>query len=176
VARHYQKREYFVANHKINFPQVRVLNDQGEMVGVMSSREALGKAQEQEKDLVLITQEASPPVVKIIELSKHKYQQQRKKAKARKKNRAQDIKEIRFTMFMGEGDIEIRKRKIKDFLEEGQKVRLSLMFKGRQISKKEFAYELFGKVINEMVEAELAKLEMEPKITGRKLIAQITPV
>lgn len=176
MARYNQKREYIVANHQIKFPEVRVLDDQGEMVGVMQPRKALELAQEQHKDLVLVTKEANPPVTKIIELSKFKYQQQRKEAKARKKNRAQDIKEIRFTMFMGEGDVEIRKKRITEFLEEGHKVRLSLQFKGRQIAKKEFAYELFGQVINEIEEAELGKIEMEPKINGRKLIAQITPV
>ena len=176
MARYNQNREYVVANHQIKFPEIRVLNDKGEMIGIMQPRKALELAQEEHKDLVLVTKEANPPVAKIIELSKYKYQQQRKEAKARKKNRAQDIKEIRFTMFMGEGDIEIRKKRIKEFLEEGNKVRLSLQFKGRQIAKKEFAYELFGKVISEMEEEELGKIEMEPKINGRKLIAQITPV
>ncbi len=176
MARYNQKREYIVANHQIKFPEIRVLNDQGEMIGVMQPRRALELAQEEHKDLVLVTKEANPPVAKIIELSKFKYQQQRKEAKARKKNRAQDIKELRFTMFMGEGDIEIRKKRVREFLEEGHKVRLSLQFKGRQIVKKEFAYELFSQVINEVVESELAKVEMEPKINGRKLIAQITPV
>lgn len=176
MARYNQKREYIVANHQIKFPEIRVLNDQGEMIGVMQPRKALELAQEEHKDLVLVTKEANPPVAKIIELSKFKYQQQRKEAKARKKNRAQDIKELRFTMFMGEGDVEIRKKRIREFLEGGHKVRLSLQFKGRQIVKKEFAYELFNQVINEVVETELGKIEMEPKINGRKLIAQITPV
>ena len=176
MARYNQKREYIVANHQIKFPEVRVLDDQGEMIGVMQPRKALELAQEQHKDLVLVTREANPPVTKIIELSKFKYQQQRKEAKARKKNRAQDIKEIRFSMFMGEGDVEIRKKRIREFLEEGHKVRLSLQFKGRKIAKKEFAYELFSQVINEIQEAEIGKIEMEPKINGRKLIAQVTPV
>ncbi len=175
VARHYKKRNRITSNRYIRFPQVRVLNEQGDMIGVMSSREALSQAKQQKKDLVLITEKAKPPVVKIIELSKYKYQQQQEKAKARKKNRAQDIKEVRFTMFMGEGDLNSRKSRVKRFLNDGDKVRLNLMFKGRQITKKEFAYELFSKVIKEMTEEELAKVEMEPKIVGRKMIAQLTP-
>lgn len=178
VARHYQsrrKKDYIVANHQIKFPEVRVLNEQGEMLGVMKPREAIGKAQEQHKDLVLITREAKPPVTKIIELSKFKYQQQQKQAKARKQNRSQDIKEVRFKLFMGENDIDLRKRRVREFLEDGHKVRLSLEFRGRQISKKEFGYELFVEVINEIHEEEVGKVEIEPKITGRKLIAQLTP-
>jgi len=175
VAR-YSKREYVVANHKINFPQIRVLNEQGKMIGIMSSREAIELAQKEGKDLVLVTREAQPPVTKIIELSKYKYQQQQKQAKARKKSRTQELKEVRFKMFMGDNDVDVRKKRVKEFLEEGNKVRMSLEFRGRQISKKEFAYELFAQVINEVQDEELGKLEIEPKINGRKLIAQLTPV
>ncbi len=171
----YIKREYIIANHKIRFPEVRVLDDAGKMVGVMSPREAMELAQKEEKDLVLITKEANPPVTKIIELSKYKYQQQQKVAKARKKSRAQEIKEVRFKMFMGDNDVDVRKKRVKEFLKEGNKVRMSLEFRGRQITKKDFAYELFAEVINEAQEEELGKLEIEPKINGRKLIAQLTP-
>lgn len=171
----YRKRDYIVANHRIRFPKVRVLNDQGKMIGIMSSREAMDIARKEEKDLVLITKEAKPPVTKIIELSKYKYQQQQKKAKARKKSRAQEIKEVRFKMFMGDNDVNVRKKRVKEFLKEGNKVRMSLEFRGRQISKKDFAYELFAEVINEALEEELGKLEIQPKINGRKLIAQLTP-
>jgi translation initiation factor IF-3 len=174
VAR-YNKREYIVANHRIRFPEVRVLDDQGKMVGVMSSREAMDLAQKEGKDLVLITKEAKPPVTKIIELSKYKYQQQQKRAKERKKSRAQEIKEVRFKMFMGQNDIDVRKKRVREFLKEGDKVRMTLEFRGRQISKKDFAYELFAEVINEVQEEELGKIEIQPKINGRKLIAQLTP-
>lgn len=165
-----------IANHQIRADQLRVLDEQNKSIGVMPLREALTKANEQKKDLVLITAQAKPPVAKIIELSKFKYQQQRKQAKARKKNRTQDIKEIRLTMFMGEGDLESRKNKIKQFLKDGDKVRLNLQFKGREITKKEFAYELFNQVINEVLEEKIGTVETHPKIMGRKMMAQITPV
>lgn len=171
----YRKREYIVANQRIRFPEVRVLDDQGKMIGVMSSQEAMDLARREDKDLVLITKEAKPPVTKIIELSKYKYQQQQKKAKERKKSRTQEIKEVRFKMFMGENDIDVRKKRVAEFLKDGNKVRMTLEFRGRQITKKDFAYELFAEVINEAQEAELGKIEIEPKINGRKLIAQLTP-
>lgn len=164
-----------IANHQIRANEVRVLDEQNKSIGVMSLREALTKANDQKKDLVLITAQAKPPVAKIIELSKFKYQEQRKLAKARKKNRTQDLKEVRFTIFMGEGDLQARKKKVKEFLEDGDKVRLNLQFKGREITKKEFAYEIFDQVIAEVVEEKLGTVEIEPKLMGRKLMAQLSP-
>ncbi len=169
-----KKRNYIKANSQVRYPKVRAIDEQGEMIGIMSSKEAYFKAKEQDKDLVLITDKAKPPVVKIIELSKHKYQLQQKAAKARKSTRSQQTKEVRFTMFMGEGDLKARTNKVKNFLKDGDKVRLSLQFRGRQITKKEFAYELFGEVIKEV--AEISKVESEPRIHGRKMIAMLTPL
>jgi translation initiation factor IF-3 len=168
-----QYRVRYTANHQIRFPEVRVLTEKGEMLGVMSSREAMEKAMEAEKDLVLITEEAKPPVVKIIDLAKFKYQQQQKASEGRKKAKKQELKEIRFTPFMSEGDFQSRLKKVVDFLQKGDKVRLSLQFKGRQITKKEFGFNQFEKVI--AATAEIGKLELEPKIMGKKLIAQLTP-
>ena len=166
-------KDYVKANHHIRYPQVRVLAERGEAIGVMSSEEALKKAQEAGKDLVLITDQAKPPVVKIIELSKHKYQLQQKESENRKSARTQEIKEVRFSPFMAEGDFEARLKKVISFLEKGDKVRLSLMFKGRQITKKEFGFELFDNIIERT--QEIASVELEPKMMGRKLQAQLSP-
>ena len=157
----------------IRFPQVRVLDSLGEMVGVMTSREAQDKAREAGKDLVLITDKSQPPVVKIIELTKFKYQLQQRESQQRKSSRKQDIKEVRFTPFMGAGDFESRLKKVIEFLERGDKVRLSLQFRGREITKKEFGFEQFDRVFEKT--AEIAKVEIEPKMMGKKLIAQLMP-
>lgn len=167
------RRDYIKANHHIRFPQVRVLTERGETVGVMSSQEALEQAQAADKDLVLITEQAQPPVVKIIELSKHKYQMQQKASENRKSARTQELKEVRFSPFMAEGDFEARLKKVINFLERGDKVRLNLLFKGRQITKKEFGFDLFADIIKRT--EEIANVEMEPKMMGRKLIAQLSP-
>ncbi len=165
------------ANRQIRAKKVRVLSEKDESIGIMPLKKALIQAKKEKKDLVLITKKAKPPVTKIIKLSKYKYQQEQKLAQARKKNRVQALKEVRFTMFMGEGDLKARKKRVKRFLKDNDKVRLSLQFKGRQITKKGFAYSLFDKVIKEMVEEEeLAEVEIEPKMVGRKMIAQLTPV
>jgi len=166
-------KKYYTINERIGAQEVRVLNEYGEMVGVMSKSEALAKAREVGKDLVLLNDQAKPAIVKIIDLAKFKYQEQQKEAKSRKSAKAQDIKEVRFTPFMGEGDFESRLKKVKTFLEKGDKVRLSLMFKGRQITKKEFGYDAFNRIFE--ATADLASIEMQPKLLGKKLIAQLMP-
>jgi len=172
--RYNRKRKDFIqANHHIRFPQVRVLVERGESLGIMSSQEALVKAREAEKDLVVVTEKANPPVVKIIELSKFKYQLQQKQAEQRKSAKGQELKELRFTPFMGDGDFETRLKRVTTFLEKGNKVRLSLFFKGRSITKKDVGFEVINKVIERT--KEISKVEIEPKLLGKKIIAQLTP-
>lgn len=162
-----------IANHRIRATQVRVISETGEALGIMETRDALTLAREQEKDLVLVTEKADPPVTKIIELAKFKYQLQQREAESRKKARAQDTKEVRFTPFMGDNDFEARLNKVKQFLKKGDKVRLSLMFKGRAITKKEFGFEMMKKVIEGT--SDIASVENAPRLMGNKLIAQLMP-
>lgn len=172
--RNFSKKEFVKANRNIKFLQVRVLTEHGEMLGIMPTREAQQKAFDQEKDLVLVTENAEPPIVKIIDLAKYKYQQQQKKAESRKKARKQDLKEIRFTPFIGEADFETRLRKITKFLEKGDKVRLTVEFRrGRQMTKKEFGFETFDRVFS--ATNEIADIEIQPKMVGPKLMAQLSP-
>lgn len=173
VQKKYRSKNKVIANHQIRASKVRVLTEHGEMVGIVSIKEALQKARAQDKDLVLVTDQTSPPVAKIIDLAKFKYQQQQKQAASRKKARAQEVKEVRFTPFMGDNDFQSRLKKVKQFLKKGDKVRLSLFFKGRAITKKEFGYTVFDKIFEGT--AQIAAVEMEPKLMGKKLIAQLTP-
>ena len=166
-------KKYYIINERISAQEMRVLNEFGEMIGILSKSEAIEKAREVEKDLVLINETAKPAIAKIIDLAKFKYQEQQKDAKSRKKSKAQDIKEVRFTPFMGAGDFESRLKKVKTFLEKGDKVRLTLQFKGREITKKEFGYEMFNKVF--LATTETATVEMKPKLMGKKLLAQLMP-
>lgn len=166
-------KKYYTINERIQSQELRVLNEFGEMIGVMSRSQALEKAREADKDLVLINDSVKPSIVKIIDLAKFKYQEQQKEAKSRKKAKAQDIKEVRFTPFIGEGDFESKLKKVKTFLEKGDKVRLSLMFKGRAITKKEFGYDSFDRIFE--ATTELAVVEMKPRLMGKKLIAQLMP-
>lgn len=169
-----QQKIWVTANHQIRAAEVRVLDERGEMIGVMPTRDAIEKARAAEKDLVMINEQAQPPVAKIIDISKYKYQVQQKEAESRKRAKAQDTKEVRFTPFMGEGDFEARVNKVLGFLKDGDKVRLSLQFKGREITKKEFGYDMFKRVI--AAAEEFSAVESEPKMLGNKLLAQLMPV
>lgn len=175
--RHYSKqskKDRIIANMAIRVTQVRVLDSQGSQIGVMSTAEALDQARQQSKDLVLITQQTTPPVVKIIELSKHKYWLQQKQAEQRKSARQQEIKGVRLTPFIDEADLQTRLRQIKRFLEEGDKVRVEVDFRrGRQRTKKEFGFKNFERIIEET--REFAEVEIEPKSIGTKVMMQLRP-
>ncbi|MFA6814306.1 MAG: translation initiation factor IF-3 [Candidatus Pacebacteria bacterium] len=162
------------ANANIRFPEVRVLTEHGEMLGIMSSREAFQEAMNAGKDLVLITEKSKPPVVKIIELSKFKYQLKKKEADNRKKSKIQDLKELRFSPVIGEGDYQTRLKQLKDFLTKGHKVKITLFFKGRQVVYKEAGYEVFARIIQDT--EDLARVEVEPRLVGKKLQAQLAPL
>ncbi len=166
---------YITVNHQIRVPEVRVLNERGEMVGVMPTSQALAQAQAEQKDLVLVTEKAQPPITKIIELAKYKYQLQQRESENRKKSRTQDLKELQFSPFIGEGDLQTKLKRAHEFLGRGDKVRLTVDFKkGRQITKKEFGYELLQRIFRET--AEVATVELQPQMIGKKLIAQLMPV
>lgn len=169
-----QQQPRITANNNIRVPEIRVLSEIGEMIGVMSTHEAMQMARDQEKDLILVTENATPPIAKIISLSKYRYQLQQKKAEGRKKSKTQEIKELRFTPFMGEGDFQTRLRKVIDFLKKGDKVRLTLEFKGRTITKQEFGREQFDRVF--AATADIASVEITPKLLGKKMMAQLMPI
>lgn len=165
---------YVKANHQVHFPEVRALSETGEFLGIMSSREALEMALNQEKDLVLVTEKSNPPVVKIIELSKYKYQLQKKAADNRKKAKVQDLKEVRFSPFIDENDYQAKLKKVREFLSDDNKVKLTLMFKGRQIVRQDLGREVIDRVCQDA--AEFGKVTVEPKLLGKKLQAQLDPV
>ncbi|MCD8484250.1 translation initiation factor IF-3 [Candidatus Woesebacteria bacterium] len=160
-------------NEDIRASEVRVLTDRGDQIGVMSKEEAIRMAEEQEKDLILIVATAKPPVVKIIEESKHKYQQQQQKQKQRVSGKGSEIKELRLSPFIAEGDLLARTKRVRKFLENGDKVRLLLRFRGREITKKEFGENVLNKVY-EAVE-DVARIEIEPKLQGKVMTMQLMP-
>jgi len=164
---------WVTANNQIRASELRVLTEKGENLGVMSTFDALNKAREEEKDLVLVVEKAQPPVAKIIEISKHKYQVQQRDAENRKKSKSQDTKEIRFTPFMSDGDFQTRVKKITEYLKEGDKVKAYVQFRGRQITKKDFGFSLLRKLF--VAVEEFGKPEAEPRFMGNKLEAMIVP-
>ncbi len=137
--------------------------------------EVLDLAQAENKDVVLVTEKAQPPIVKVIELAKFKYQLQQKASENRKKAKTQEIKELQFSPFIGEGDLQTKLRRVFEFLDHGDKVRLVVDFKkGRQITKKEFGYDLLNRIFSET--QEVAVIEIQPQLMGKKLMAQLNPI
>ena len=162
-----------VANERIRAREVRLIGEDGSAVGIMPLAEAIERARAVDKDVVLLNGLVEPPIVKVIELSKFKYQQQQKAAAGRKSAKAQELKEVRFSPFVSEGDFAAKLKKVRTFLERGDKVRLSLQFKGRAITKKEFGYTVLEQVMTGT--ADIATVELAPKLMGKKLIAQLLP-
>ncbi len=161
-------------NHQIRHPEVRVLGEDGKQIGVMSSNEALSKAMELGLDLVEIAPMAKPPVVRIVELGKFKYEQEKKERQQKKSAKSGELKEIRFSPFIGEHDFKTRLERIEEFLEEGYKVRLVVKFTGRQMGSTRFGYEVIGKVLKSL--GERAKQDSDPKFLGKQLMSVISPV
>lgn len=164
--------KFYRTNQYIKYPQVRVIDEAGQQVGVMSSSEALRLAQEKELDLVEITAKAKPPIVKIIDFSKFKYLES-KKDRAGQSRSTQDTKEVRFSPFMAENDINVRLKKAEKFLKTGDKVKLVVKFTGRQISKKDFGDKVMSYALGQL--EPVATLTQEPKLIGKLLIAQVKP-
>lgn len=123
-------------------------------------------------DLVEVAPNADPPVCKLIDFKKFKYQE-KKKLRAGKKGKKRDLKQIRFTPFIARKDFEVRVNRAKEFLNQGHKVRLAVRFVGRQITRKQFGYDLLKNAVKQL--DELAKVESEPKFQGRLLMTVLTP-
>ena len=140
----------------------------------MSTSEALTRAQYEEKDLILVTAQAQPPVAKIIEISKYKYQAQQKDAESRKRSKSQETKEVQFTPFMSEGDFNSRLARVVEFLEDGDKVKPYVKFKGRQITKKEFGFAIMKKIV--AATDAFSKVESPARFMGQKLEMLLVPM
>jgi len=171
--RKFTKRVFYRTNWQIRAPSVRLIDDKGKQVGVFSLTDARKKAQEEQLDLVEIAPKANPPVVKLIDFDKFKYQEAKKQKEERKKQ-AKGIKEIQATPFIGEEDLKVRLKRAHNFLTKGHRLRLVIKFLGRQITQKSFGYDLIDKFVKD-VEG-LGELEEKPRLRGKRLIVFIKPV
>ena len=133
----------------------------------MSLRDALAAAEEAGLDLVEISPNANPPVAKIVNWGKYQYQKMKDQQRNRKLAKASDLKQMRFGLKIGQGDLEVKLRKVRKFLEEGHKVRIQVMYKGREMAHKEIGYELVEKITTLL--EEVAIVEQKPQMAGRNL-------
>ncbi len=170
---HPMSNQFYHVNHQIREPELRVVDQDGKQIGVISKQEAISLAEEAGKDLVLVNPSAKPPVAKIIDFSKFKYQLQQKESESKKSSKNVDIKEIRFTPFIAEGDFNNRIKKARDFLTDGNKVKLNVKFTGRQITRKEFGDKIINKAIEQL--GDISSIERQPQLLGKMLIVQLQP-
>lgn len=160
-------------NENIRAESLRVIDGTGKQLGVITKEEALDKAKESGLTLVEIAPNANPPVAKIVEFGKFRYQEEKKQRQSNK-GKGGDIKEIRFSPFIADHDFEVRFERVKEFLEERNKVRLVCVFKGRQMGSKQFGYNVLGKVTKRL--GDTINIDMEPKFLGKHLIMIISPL
>ncbi|MCD2172596.1 translation initiation factor IF-3 [Rhizobium sp. C4] len=161
------------ANREIRLPRIQLINEEGENLGVVPTDEALKMAEEAGLDLVEISPNSEPPVCKILDLGKLKYANQKKAAEARKKQKIVEIKEIKMRPNIDTHDYEVKMKAMNRFFEEGDKVKVTLRFRGREMAHMELGMKLLMQVKEDTVN--IAKVEAEPKLEGRQMMMVLAP-
>lgn len=159
-------------NEKITAKEVRLVGADGEMIGVVPTRRAIEIAKEAGLDLVEISPNASPPVCKILNYSKFRYTLQKKDKEAKKKQKKIETKEIKLSPRIAGGDYQIKLRNAKKFIEEGNKVRVSLAFRGREITHNEVGFAIINRFMQDMLE--VSEVELAPKMEGKQILMILT--
>ena len=154
-------------------PEVRVSGPENEPMGILSLAEALRLAGEMDVDLVEIAATATPPVCRLMDYGKFKYQEQKKAAEAKSKQKVIEVKEIKFRPGTDDGDYNIKMRNIKRFLDDGDKCKITLRFRGREITHQEIGMALLQRIRDEL--ADLIVVEQFPKLEGRQMVMMIAP-
>ena len=158
-------------NDRIRVPEIRLIGADGENVGVVTPARGMALAQEAGLDLVEISPNAVPPVCKIMDLGKFKYEQQKRETEARKKQKTIEIKEIKFRPGTDDHDYDVKMRSVMRFLEDGDKVKITLRFRGREMAHQNLGMELLNRVRDDVGEA--GKVESMPKLEGRQMVMMI---
>ncbi|MGB6100805.1 MAG: translation initiation factor IF-3 [Comamonas sp.] len=170
--RHREERKHRL-NREIMAPEVRLTGPENEAIGIVSLQEALRMAGDLDVDLVEIAATANPPVCRLMDYGKFKYQEQKKAAEAKAKQTVIDIKEVKFRPGTDDGDYNIKMRNIRRFLADGDKVKVTLRFRGREITHQNLGLDLLNRVRDELADTIL--VEQFPKLEGRQMIMMIAP-
>ncbi|MDO7834416.1 translation initiation factor IF-3 [Sphingobium sp. HBC34] len=160
-------------NEFINVPKVRVIDDEGENLGVMFTQEAIDQAYEIGLDLVEVSPNADPPVCKFLDIGKFKYEAQKKANIARKTQKTQELKEIKMRPNIDDHDYDTKMKKVHDFIGDGDKVKITLRFRGRELSHQQLGMNLLQRVAENV--AEIAKVEAYPRMEGRQMLMVLAP-
>lgn len=162
-----------LSNEDITSPDVQLIDAEGENRGIVRTREALTEAQEQGLDLVLISPNAQPPVAKMLDLGRFKYAAQKKAAEARKKQKVIEVKEVQLRPNIDTHDYETKMKAVQRFLDDGDRVKVTMRFRGREMAHQDLGMQLLLKV-REQTEA-VAKVESQPRSEGRQMVMVLAP-
>ncbi len=160
-------------NRRITAQQVRVVTEEGEQLGVLPIRTAIQAAEDRGLDLVEVAATANPPVCKIMDYGKFKYREQKKESEAKKKRTETELKELRLRYNTGAGDLEVKLKKAREFLDEGNKVKFSIRFRGREIAFQDLAQEKFKTIIANL--ADIATIDEKSPAQGRQVHIVLAP-
>lgn len=169
-----KQRRFYRLNQYIFAKEIRVIDDKGKQIGLMPASQALQQARNLGLDLVEIVPKAKPPICKIINFKKFLFLEEKKASEEKRKNKKTKLKEIQLTPFIAKNDLEIRLKRVEKFLKEGNKVRLVIKFRGREMDKKDFGYRLTGQALARL--KNIAGTDMEPRFLGRQLETVLTPL
>jgi len=165
--------KFYRINQYIQAKEVRVVDEKGKAIGVMPIFNAIQKAKELGGDLIEVAAKANPPVCKIIDFKKFKYLEAKKEKEEKKGQKGGELKEIMFSPFIAQNDLNIRIKRGREFLEEGNKIKLRIRFSGRELGKKDFGYKIINQIIEKL--ADIAVKETEPKFQGREIFLNLSP-
>jgi len=160
-------------NEKIRFPKIRVIDTDGEQLGIITPQEALRVAEEKELDLVLVSETANPPVCRIMDYGKYKFEQEKRAREARKKQHTADVKEVKMRYKIEEHDYNVRVNNAKRFLKSGDKVKATITFRGREIQHSNLAQRLLERMATDL--EEVAEVQQAPKREGRNMMMLLSP-
>jgi len=160
-------------NERIRAREVRLIDDKGVQLGVMPSREALEIARERELDLIEVAPNSQPPVCRIMDYGKHKYEQAKRERETRRRQKATEVRRLQLKPQIGQHDLVIKLRKLRELLAEGSKVRVTLRFRGREMSRPELGFKLLERVAEEL--SDVAQPEGTPRREGRMMNLMFVP-
>lgn len=167
------KRDLPQINERIRFPEIRVIDSDGSQLGIITPEEALNVAQEKDLDLVLVSETAKPPVCRIMDYGKYKFEQEKKAREAKKKQHTADVKEVKMRYKISEHDYQVRVNQAKRFLKSGDKVKATITFRGREIQHSNLAQDLLSRMATDL--QELAEIQQAPKREGRNMMMLMSP-
>lgn len=168
-----RQRDLPQINERIRFPQIRVIATDGEQLGIMTPAEAITVAEGKDLDLVLVSDKADPPVCRIMDYGKYKFEQEKKNKEAKKKQHSSELKEVKMRYKIEDHDYMVRVKQAQRFLKSGDKVKATVMFRGREIQHTDLAYQLLERLAKDL--DDMAEVQQRPKREGRSMMMMLAP-